>query len=133
VVSMMAERPGAARSSESGADTEQECRGKRYKWQKYSRPSHNGSYRARHKGGHWGVDGVHKAEPAADKTAGDDEAKDARGQGDNDLQHIEFQVRGVGFVTVRNVRMKDSDFRARTLTRNCGMRIAGKTTNRILA
>ena len=90
---MMAERPGTARSSESGADTEQECRGKRYKWQKDSRPSHNGSHRARHKGGHRGVDGVHKAEPPADKAAGDDEAKDARGQSDNDLQHIEFQVR----------------------------------------
>jgi hypothetical protein len=91
----MAERPGAARSSESGADSEHECRWKRYKWQKYNRPSHNGSHRARYKGGHWGVDGVHKAEPPADETAGDDEAKDASSQGDNDLQHIEFQVRDV--------------------------------------
>ena len=79
------------------------------------------------------MDGVHKAEPAADKTAGNEEAKDARGQGDNDLQHIEFQIRVWRVVTVRNVRIKDSDFHARELNRNCGMRIAGKTTNRILA
>ena len=89
---VMSERPGAARRSESGADTEQECRGKRYKWQKNSRPSHYGSHSADHKGGHGRVDSVHKPEPAADKIAGQDEAQYPRGQHDNDLQHIEFRV-----------------------------------------
>ena len=91
MVSFMSEGPGAARSSKSGADAEHECRGKRYKWQKDSRPSHYGSHRARQEGGHRGVDSVYKAEPAADKIACHDEAKGARGQSDNDLQHIEFR------------------------------------------
>ncbi len=89
---VMSERPRAARSSEPCADTEQECRGKRYKWQKNGGPSHYGSHTASHDGGHRGVDGVHKAEPAEDKTAGHDEANDPRRQSDNDLQHIEFRV-----------------------------------------
>ena len=91
---MMSEGPGAARSSESGADAEHECRGKRYKWQKDSRPSHYGSHRACHEGGHRGVDSVHKAEPAADKSAGHYEAKDTRSQSDNVFQHLEFRIRG---------------------------------------
>jgi len=89
---MMPERPGPARSSQSGSDAEHECRRKRYKWQKYSRPSHYGSHSARHDRGHRGVDGIHKPEPAADKIAGQDEAKEARSQSDNDLQHIEFRI-----------------------------------------
>ena len=88
----MSERPGATCSSESSADAEHKCRGKRYKWQKDSRAGHYGSHRARHNRGHRGVDGVHKPEPAADKIAGQDEAKDARDQSDNDLQHIEFRM-----------------------------------------
>jgi len=88
----MAERSGAARNSESGADPEHECRGKRYQWQKDSRPSHYGSHSTRHDGGHGGVDSVHEPEPAADKTAGQDEAECARGQRDNDLQHIGFRI-----------------------------------------
>jgi hypothetical protein len=89
---MMSERPGAARRSESGANAEHECRGKRNEWQKNSRPSHYGSYSAGHKGGHGGVDSVHKPEPAADKIAGQEEAQRPSGQSDNDLQHIEFRV-----------------------------------------
>ena len=88
----MAEGPGPARSSETGPDAERECRRKRYKWQKYSRPSHYGSHKSRHDGGHGGVNGVYKPEPAANKVAGQNIAKDARGQSDNDLHHIEFQV-----------------------------------------
>jgi hypothetical protein len=89
---VMSERPGAARRSESGADTEHQCRGKRNEWQKNSRPSHYGSHSAGHKWGHGGVDSVHKPEPAADKIAGQDEAQRPSGQCDNDLQHIEFRV-----------------------------------------
>lgn len=88
----MAERSGAARSSQSGADTEHNCRGKRYKWQKDSRPGHYGCHSTRHQRGHRGVDSVHEPEPAADKTAGQDEAKCARGQRDNELQHIAFHM-----------------------------------------
>ena len=51
-----------------------------------------GSHSTRNDGGHRGVDGVHKPEPAADEIAGQDEAKDAGGQSDNDLQHIEFRI-----------------------------------------
>ena len=92
VSSLMPERPGAARNSESGADTEQECRGKRYKWQKNSRPGHYGSHSTRHHGGHRGVDSVHEPEPPADEIAGQDEAQCARSESDNDLQHIEFRI-----------------------------------------
>ena len=89
---VMSERPGAARRSESGADTEHQCRGKRNKWQKDSRPCHYGRHSARHDGGHRGVDSVHIPEPAADKVAGQDEAQCPGGQSDKDLQHIEFRV-----------------------------------------
>ena len=88
----MSERPGATCSSESSADAEHKCRGKRYKWQKCSRPSHYGSHKAGHDGGHRGVDSVHEPEPAADKIAGQDEAQCARSESDNDLQHIEFRI-----------------------------------------
>jgi len=74
----MSERPGATCSSESSADAEHKCRGKRYKWQKCSRPSHYGSHKAGHDGGHRGVDRVHKTEPAEDKTAGNDKPEGSR-------------------------------------------------------
>jgi hypothetical protein len=89
---MMPKHPGAARSSESSSDAEHNCRRKRYKWQKYGRPGHYGSHNTRHDGGHRGVDGVHKPESAEDEVAGEDEAKGASSQGDNDLQHIEFRI-----------------------------------------
>jgi hypothetical protein len=76
---MVSERPRAARRSETGADAEYQYRRKRYKWQKYSRPSQYGSHRSRHDGGHRRVNGVHKPEPAADKTAGENVAKEACG------------------------------------------------------
>jgi hypothetical protein len=38
------------------------------------------------------MDGVHEPEPAADEIAGQEVAKSARGQSDNDLQHIEFRM-----------------------------------------
>ena len=82
---MMAKHPGAACSSESSADAEHHCRGKRYKWQKYSRPGHYGSHNTRHDGGYRGVDGVHKPEPAEDEIAGQDEAQCAGSERDNDL------------------------------------------------
>ena len=72
---MMSKRSRAARSSEAGADTEHECRRKRYKWQKDNRASHYGSHNTRHNGGHWRVDRVHKPEPPADETAGHDKAQ----------------------------------------------------------
>jgi hypothetical protein len=82
---MMPKHSGAARSSESGANAEHNCRGKRYKWQKDGRPGHYGSHNTRHDGGHRGVDGVHKPEPAKDEIAGQEEAKCAGSQRDNDL------------------------------------------------
>jgi hypothetical protein len=92
VVSFMSEGPGPARGSETGPDAEHECRRKRYKWQKHNRPGQYGSHRSRHEGGHWGVNGVYKPEPTADKVAGKNITKDARDQSDNDLHHIEFRV-----------------------------------------
>ena len=89
---MMPERSGATRSSESSADAEHKCRGKRYKWQKDSRGSHYGSQSTGDEGGHRGVDSVHKPEPAADKIAGQDEAQCARSESDNDLQHMDFRI-----------------------------------------
>jgi hypothetical protein len=38
------------------------------------------------------VNGIHKPEPSADKTAGHDKAQETGGKSDNDLQHIEFRV-----------------------------------------
>jgi hypothetical protein len=67
---------GPAGGSQSSTDTEDKCRGKRYKWQKCSRPGQYGSHNAGHERGHGGVDRVHKTEPAEDKTAGDDKPKD---------------------------------------------------------
>ena len=89
---MVSKRSRAARSSEAGADAEHKCRRKRYKWQKYNRAGHYGSYNTRHKGGHGGVDSVHKPEPPADKIAGHEEAEETGGESDNDLEHIEFRV-----------------------------------------
>ena len=123
---MMSEGPGAARSSESGADTKEECRGKRYRWQKEQRERHYGSHATRHEWGYRGVDGVHEPQPTADKPAGQDEAKDASGQSDNDLQHIEFRVRGVTLRYSTQRWVERFIPLKRAVRRNCGMRIADR-------
>ena len=89
---MISKRSRAARSSEAGTDAEHECRRKRYKWQKDNRASHYGSHNTRHNGGHRGVDRVHKPEPPADETAGQDKAQEAGAESDKNLEHIEFRV-----------------------------------------
>jgi hypothetical protein len=89
---MMSKHPGAARSSQSSSNAEHNCRRKRYKWQKNGRPGQYGRHSTRHEGGHRGVDGVHKPEPAEDEIPGQDEAQGSGSQRDNDLQHIEFRL-----------------------------------------
>lgn len=87
----MSQGPRSTCGAQSGADAEHDSSRKRYKGQGRSRRSHSGSDTPGDNRRHWRVDRVHKPKSPAHEAMGQDEADNAGGERDNDLQHIEFQ------------------------------------------
>jgi hypothetical protein len=77
----VSEGTGSAGSTQSGADSEHYCGGKRYQGKQDRRPGHQGCYATGNQGRNRRVDGIHEPQPTTHEVSCEDESGYSSGDG----------------------------------------------------